>query len=139
MVADRFQSGTSWRTLAGDLRPKINDGVIDAIEEEKGRCPMECCRTVLKKWCHKQRAHEVSDKYGFGLCELANNERTWTCEAGKYSVVRDIRSNLHTLLESGGVGLFICKAYYTHFKETVFKDFFRRCPLIVSTKTKSKR
>ena len=49
-VADRFQCGTSWRTLAGDLRPKIKDGVTEAIEVEKGRCSKECCRAVLKTW-----------------------------------------------------------------------------------------
>ena len=53
VVADRFQCGTSWRTLAGDLQPKIKDSVINAIEEDKGRCPKECCRAVLKTWYQK--------------------------------------------------------------------------------------
>ncbi|XP_074606327.1 uncharacterized protein LOC141859379 [Acropora palmata] len=49
-VADRFQYGTPWKTLAGDLQPKIKDCVIDAIEVEKGGCSKECCRAVLKTW-----------------------------------------------------------------------------------------
>ena len=60
MVADRFHCGTSWRTLAGDLRPKIKDGVIDAIEEDKGRCPKECCRAVLQKWYQKYASGATS-------------------------------------------------------------------------------
>ena len=59
MVADRFQCG-SWRTLAGDLRPKIKDGVIDAIEEDEGRCPKECCRAVLQKWYQKYTSGATS-------------------------------------------------------------------------------
>ena len=50
-VADRFKDrGTSWRTLAEDLQPTITGCVIDAIEKDKGRCPKECCRAVLKTW-----------------------------------------------------------------------------------------
>ena len=49
-VADRFQYGTSWKTLAGDLQPKIKGCVIDAIEVEKGGCSKECCRAVLNTW-----------------------------------------------------------------------------------------
>ena len=125
VVADRFQCGTSWRTLAGDLQPKIKECVIDAIEEDKGRCPNECCRAVLKTWYQKYTSGATSKELmrcltnvGLANVNLENNERTWTCETGKHSLVREIRSNLQTWLESGGVGLFICKAYYTHFKET---------------------
>ena len=59
-VAEWFQCGTSWRTLAGDLQPKIKDCVMDAIEEDKRWCPKECCGAVLKtcyqrhNLCHKQ-------------------------------------------------------------------------------------
>ena len=63
-----------------------------------------CAQRIVSevhKACQKQRAHEVPDKYGFGLCELANNERTWTCESEKYSLVREIRSKFQTFLESG--------------------------------------
>ncbi|XP_015775019.1 PREDICTED: uncharacterized protein LOC107353211 [Acropora digitifera] len=53
VVADRFQRGTSWRILAGDLWPKIKDDEINAIEVDRGRCPKECCRAVLQKWSQK--------------------------------------------------------------------------------------
>ena len=50
MVAD---CGISWRTLAGNLWPKIKDDEVNIIEEEKGQCPKECCRAVLLKWSQK--------------------------------------------------------------------------------------
>ena len=53
VVADRFQCGISWRTLAGDLWPKIKADEIKAIEEDRERCPKECCRAVLQKWSQK--------------------------------------------------------------------------------------
>ena len=53
VVADRFQGGTSWRILAGDLWPKIKDDEINAIEVDRGRCPKECCRAMLQKWSQK--------------------------------------------------------------------------------------
>ena len=59
-VAERFQRGTSWRTLAGDLQPKIKDCVIDAIEEDKRRCPKECCRAVLKTWYQRHTSNATS-------------------------------------------------------------------------------
>ena len=53
VVADRFQCGISWRTLAGDLQPKIQNDEINTIEEDRERCPKECCRAVLQKWSQK--------------------------------------------------------------------------------------
>ena len=53
VVADRFQCGISWRTLARNLQPKIEDGEINAIEVDRGRCPKERCRAVLRKWSQK--------------------------------------------------------------------------------------
>ena len=53
VVADRFQCGISWRTLAGDLWPKIKADEINAIEVDRERCPKECCRAVLLKWSQK--------------------------------------------------------------------------------------
>ena len=47
VVADKFQCGFSWRTLAGDLQPKIKDGLINALEEDRRRCPKECVRAAL--------------------------------------------------------------------------------------------
>ena len=79
------------------------------------------------KPCHKQRAHEVSDKYGFGSCELANNERTWTCGTVKYSLVREIRSNLQT--ESGVLAHSFVRLLIPR---NCFLDFFRKCRLLTS-------
>ena len=61
VVADRFQCGTSWKTLAGGLQPKIEDGVIDDIEEDKGQCPKECCRAMLKTW-YQRRPRSATSK-----------------------------------------------------------------------------
>ena len=61
IVADRFKHlGTDWKTLARDLQPEIKDGVIDAIEEDEGRCPKECCRTVLRKWYQRHTSRATS-------------------------------------------------------------------------------
>ena len=48
-----FNVENCWRTLAGDLWPKIKDDEINAIEVDRGRCPKECCRAVLQKWSQK--------------------------------------------------------------------------------------
>ena len=77
MVAGRFQCGTSWRTLAGDLRPKINDSVIDAIEEDKGRCPKECCRAVLQKWYQKYTSSATSKELMGCLTNMGSANVNW--------------------------------------------------------------
>ena len=77
MVADRFQCGTSWRTLAGDLQPKIEDGVIDTIEEDKGRCPKECCRVVLQKWYQKCTSSATSKEFMRCLTNMGFANVSW--------------------------------------------------------------
>ena len=61
IVADRFKHlGTDWKTLARDLQPEIKDGEIDAIEEDEGHCPKECCRIVLRKWYKRHTSRATS-------------------------------------------------------------------------------
>ena len=47
----------------------------------------------------------------------------------KFPCHRD-KKQLAEIVIGGYVGLFVCKARHTHFKETVFLDFFRKCRLI---------
>ena len=76
-VADRFQCGTSWRTLAGDLRPKIKDSVIEAVEEDKGRCPNECCRAVLQIWYKRHTSSATSKELMRCLTNMGSANVNW--------------------------------------------------------------
>ena len=77
VVADRFQCGTSWRTLAGDLQPKIKECVIDAIEEEKGQCSKECCRAVLKTWHQRHTSSATSKELMRCLTNMGSANVNW--------------------------------------------------------------
>ena len=50
------------------------------------------------------------------------NRKTFPCHRDK--------KQLADIVVGGYVGLFVCKACYTHFKETVFLDFFRKCRVV---------
>ncbi|XP_015747896.1 PREDICTED: uncharacterized protein LOC107327669 isoform X3 [Acropora digitifera] len=77
VVADRFQCETSWRTLAGDLQPKIGDGVIDAIEEEKKQCSKECCRAVLKTWYQRHTSSATNKELMRCLTNMSLANVNW--------------------------------------------------------------
>ena len=76
-VADKFQYGTSWKTLAGDLLPKIKDCVIDAIEVEKGGCSKECCRAVLKIWYQRHTSSATNKELMRCLTNMGLAKVNW--------------------------------------------------------------
>ena len=74
-VADRFQSGTSWKTLAGHLQ--IQGCVIGAIERQKGRCSKECCRAVLKTWYQEYKSSATSKELMRCLTNMGLAKVNW--------------------------------------------------------------
>ena len=76
-VADRFQGGTSWKTLAVNLQPKIRDCLIDAIEKEKGRCSKECCRAMLKTWYQEYTSSATSKELMRCLTDMGLAKVNW--------------------------------------------------------------
>ena len=76
-VANRFECGTSWKTLAEHLQPKMKDCVIHAIEEEKGRCSEECCRAVLKTWYQKHKSSATNKELMRCLTKMGLANVNW--------------------------------------------------------------